>query len=229
MSLYELFLKCITIDYCQIGKSANYAIFKQGDIVYIFFEGSVGVYDWLKNLNFPAKPYKNMSNGKWYAHRGFLKAWKEIEPRLKKIVLDKSIKKIVISGFSHGAAIAVLCHEYIWYNRLDLRKSLYGYGFGCPRVIWGVKTEEIKCRWKNFTVIKNIDDIVTHVPPKFFGFIHVGRMIKIGQKKKYSCIQAHYPANILKELKIYENENVQNYKFKTVQTLHRLTKTCQKF
>jgi hypothetical protein len=83
---------------------------------------------------------------------------------------------------------------------------LEGYGFGAPRVIWGAVSEKIKSRWANFTVIRNIDDAVTHLPPAFFGYFHVGKMIEIGKKGKYGKIEAHLPQNIEKELLIYERE-----------------------
>lgn len=205
MDLYELFLKCIGIRYSQVGVSANYAIRRENELLYIFFEGSDGVNDWKRNLNFPAKAYKRMGRTVWFAHRGFLKVWKEIEPLLAKDIADRAFKRIVIAGYSHGAALAMLCYEYVWYHRPDLRDSTEGYGFGCPRVFWGIKTPNLKRRWKNFSVVRNIDDIVTHLPPVFLGYSHVGKMLEIGERGKYSPMEAHYPENILKELKAYEN------------------------
>mgnify|MGYP003301957927 CR=1 FL=1 len=84
------------------------------------------------------------------------------------------------------------------------RENIFGYGFGCPRVIFGRKSEEHKRIWKNFTVIRNIDDIVTHLPPSLLGFFHVGQMIEIGRHGKYTRIDAHRPENMLRELKLYE-------------------------
>ena len=93
-----------------------------------------------------------------------------------------------------------MCHEYIWFNRPDLREKIVGYGFGCPRIFWGLKPKKLAIRWKSFTVIRNIDDIVTHVPPLIFGYSHIGNIIKIGKRGKYSMVDAHRPENILKEL-----------------------------
>ena len=108
-------------------------------------------------------------------------------------------------SYSHGAALAVLCHEYVWYNRPDLRDRICGYGFGCPRVFWGFRTKKRMQRWKRFTVIRNVDDIVTHVPLAIWGYSHVGSMIKIGEKGKYSPVDAHRPENIMAELERREN------------------------
>ena len=205
MKLYKLFSECLSIPYLKVGVSANYAIKKEKEALYIFFEGSDGESDWKSNLDFPAKPYKRMGKTAWFAHRGFLEVWKEIEPMIAKEIKDLNIKRIITTGYSHGAAIAVLCHEYIWFNRHDLRENIEGYGFGCPRVLWGIKSEDIKRRWERFTVIRNIDDAVTHLPPSLLGYFHVGKLLEIGKKGKYTPIEAHYEQNILKELRLYES------------------------
>lgn len=202
--LYELLWECISIPYSQVGVSASYAVRKDGNTLYIFFESSNGKEDWKANLNFPAKPYKRMGRTVWFAHSGFLETWKEVEPFLGDVITDKSIKEIIIVGYSHGAALAMLCHEYVWYNRPELRASLHGYGFGAPRVFWGIKTLKLAERWKNYTVIRNIDDIVTHLPPTALGYSHVGKLLEIGKSGKYSPTDAHRSANILAELRAYE-------------------------
>ena len=204
MNLSRLFFICLHVQYSQTGISASYALKRVGSTLYLFFEGSNGANDWKNNLDFPAKAYKRMGKTVWFAHRGFLRVWKEIEAAIAKDIADETVKKIIVTGYSHGAAIALLCHEYIWYHRPDLRESGESYGFGCPRVFWGIPTKALKQRWKYFSVIRNIDDIITHLPPAFLGFSHVGKMVKIGARGKYSSIQAHYAENILKELRALE-------------------------
>lgn len=204
MSLLNLFKRCLDSKYITVENSGDYYAEIVGSTLYIFLECSDGEDDWKNNFNFPAKPYKRMGKTVWFAHRGFLKVWKSIEPYVKPYVENPSVKNVIVVGYSHGAALAVLCHEYIWYNRPDLRENIEGYGFGCPRVFWGIKTKNLKQRWKNFTVIRNINDIVTHVPPFLFGFSHVGKTIEIGKKKKYNMVDAHRPENIIKELENYE-------------------------
>ncbi len=204
MKLSALFAQCLTVQYSQTGVSANYAIRRQGDTLYLFFEDSDGINDWKRNLDFPAKAYKRMDKTIWFAHRGFLRVWKEIEPLVAGDIADQTVGKIVIAGYSHGAGIASLCHEYVWYHRADLRERMEGYGFGAPRVFWGIKSPALKKRWERFTVIRNIDDIVTHVPPALLGYTHVGKMLKIGNRGNYTAVQAHYAENIQKELYLYE-------------------------
>ena len=205
MKLTELFEKCLNVNYIRTPESGDYATERIGNTLYIYLEDSNGNEDWKNNIDFPARAYKRMGKTVWHAHWGFLRVWKSIEPFLAEEIADPSIAHIVTVGYSHGAALAVLCHEYIWFHREDLRDHMEGYGFGCPRVIWGRLTEDLKTRWRHFTVIRNLNDIVTHVPPAFLGYKHVGDMLTIGKAGKYSPVNAHRSENILKEL---EKENL---------------------
>ena len=201
MKLSALFEKCVRAQYRHVENSGDYYAERIGNTLYIYLECSNGKTDWVNNFDFPARPYRRMGRTIWYAHRGFIRVWKSIEPYIENLISDPTISNIVIVGYSHGAALAVLCHEYIWYHRPDLREVLQGYGFGCPRVFWGIQTPDLKRRWERFTVVRNIDDIVTHLPPAIFGFSHVGKMLKIGEKGRYTKIDAHRPENIITELR----------------------------
>ncbi len=202
--LYELMKECLEIPYTHVGNSADFAVRRSGHRLYIFFQDSDGGEDWKNNLDFPARAYGNIDGGSYFAHRGFVRVWEDTREHLNKYISDKTVKKIIVVGYSHGAAIALLCHECIWSLRTDLRDVQEGFGFGCPRVIWGKIGKSADERWRHFTVIRNIDDIVTHVPPALLGYTHVGRLLEIGQKGRYTAIQAHLPQNILYELKLYE-------------------------
>ncbi len=221
MNLTRLFTECLNAPYIQVENDGNYFLKKQGDTLYIFLESSNGKVDWKNNLDFlpislcgkrfdmPTKPYKDMEIC-WFAHRGLLRVWKSIEKHIAPDILDSRYRKIITVGYSHGAALAVLCHEFTWFHRPDLRDNIAGYGFGCPRVFWGIKKRDLSRRWEKFTVIRNINDIVTRVPPIWLGFSHVGKMLTIGEKGKYSNIDAHRPENILKELQIFsQSQNLQ--------------------
>ena len=200
MKLRLLFERCLAAQYHQVENAADFAFEREGATLYIYFQQSRGCEDWENNLDFPIKPYRRMGDGCWFAHRGFLRVWKAVEPYIEPIVADRSIKRAVVVGYSHGAALAVFCHEYLWFHRPDLRRRLQGVGFGCPRVVWGALPKGVQSRWKNFTVVRNIDDIVTHLPPAALGYRHVGKLLEIGAKGRYSDWDAHKAKNIEKEL-----------------------------
>lgn len=208
MRLSELFQQCCTAPYRRVENGADYALRREGNTLYLFFEPSIGLEDWKNNLDFPAKPYKRMEETVWHVHRGFLRVWKSAEGYLQQAIGERSVRKVLVAGYSHGAALAVFCHEYIWFHRPDLRASLKGYGFGCPRVVWGALPPQVWARWDGFTVIRNRNDPVTHLPPALLGYRHVGQLLEVGQKGKYKRLEAHKEENILAELKIYEERGL---------------------
>lgn len=193
----ELFKRCLNAKYTTVSEGGDYAVEINGDTLSLLFEKSDGREDWINNFDFPAKPYKNMEQS-WYCHRGFLKVWKAIEPHVADHIMNPEIRKIEIIGYSHGAAIALLCYEYCIFNRPDA--EVRGVGFGCPRVFWGAVPKEVKARFENFQVIRNGIDIVTHVPPAVFGFRHISKIVLIGDGDSRGPIKDHYPSEYLKHL-----------------------------
>lgn len=204
MKLSKIFSSLLDVKYTHLKEeTASYWFSKKGNTLTIFFEWSNGKTDWLNNFDFPAKPYRKMDD-KWYAHRGFLKVWKVIEPHLENAIKDLDIEVIDIAGYSHGAAIALLCHEYCKYNRPDCKVT--GVGFGCPRIIWGFLKTPVKRRFEGFTVIRNKQDIVTHVPPAMFGYRHPEGMLELDDGVPCNNIDAHRPEEYILSLIKYEEE-----------------------
>lgn len=205
--LLTLFEECLQINYTTVENDASFAITFKGDELTFFFERSRGVQDWKNNFDFPIKPYTSM-NSLWFAHRGFLKVWKSVEPYIKDIVMTTSAKKITIVGYSHGGALAGFAHEYIWFNRPDLRDSLASFGFGAPRIYWGILPKKLKERWNNYFVIRNAEDLVTFLPPCWLGYQDIGNLIQIGENSSYSRIDAHRPNNYINSLTKFQNINL---------------------
>lgn len=161
-------------------------------------------------LVLPAEPYKHMFDT-WRVHGGFLEVWKDMRDDIEAYVAEilenhPEIKKIKCVGYSHGAAISVLATEDMEYL-YGKSYEVSGYGFGTPRVLWGIVPEEVKYRLRNFTAVRNIPDIVTHVPPMIFGFRNAGTLIKVGKKGKYSPFKAHYAYAYIDELNAMEGES----------------------
>lgn len=199
MKLESLFNRCINIDYINVENEVSYAYEKIGKGLYLYFEQSRGKRDWAVNLDFPIKRYERTRKQPYLAHRGFLKSWLSVEKYIYPLIMQKGLEEIIITGYSHGGALAVLCYEYCIHNRNDCK--ITGYGFGAPRVIWSLSRKN-RDFWSGLTVIRNINDIVTHLPPAIFGYKHMGKLIEIGKRGKYSVTDAHKKENILKELQI---------------------------
>ena len=200
-SLYRLFEACLKREYQETQNGGSWAFDRYDSSLYLWFQHSNGITDWLNNFRAYAVPYREMTPI-WRCHKGFLSVFKPLLPYLQPLIEDNEIQRICTVGYSHGAALAVLCHEYIWYHRPDLRSSICGYGFGCPRVLYGCVPEALTQRWSHFYVIRNQDDIVTHLPPRISGYCHVGNLVTIGTLGKYSATDAHRPESYLHELSV---------------------------
>ena len=129
-------------------------------------------------------------------------------PYLEGAILDQTVKRITVVGYSHGAALALLCYDYIYDRRPDLRGNLAGYGFGSPRVFKrGHSSSSLRERFESFHYYTNRGDIVTHLPLWLFGFRHVKKPDRIGKKCAYSMTTAHRPESYQRELALAaENE-----------------------
>ena len=150
------------------------------DTMYLSFCGSDGTYyknkklttDWRQNFSIKRVPYKDMSV-KFKVHKGFLEKWKSIRDEV--LNLTDGIKKVEISGFSQGSAIALLAHEDIVFNiKIEPTTVI----FGCPRVVsWRAP----KDRWKTLTRVQLSWDMVPGLPWFIGGYKHVGEFIHKGR------------------------------------------------
>lgn len=189
--------------YIHVENDGSYLLQRDGGVLEVYFQCSNSEEDWKNNFNFPAKPYRDMKDA-WFCHRGFLKVWKSVEPHIQADIMDPTVTEIHIVGYSHGAALAQLCHEYVKFNRPDV--IVRGLGFGSPRVVWGPMSKEVKKRFEGFTVVRNGNDIVTHLPPVIFGFRHICKVVKIGESE--GLIKDHYPDRYAEALYFHDMQTL---------------------
>lgn len=195
---------------------------EENNTLYIFFEPSDGRTDWIVNFSFGRRPYKEMETP-YKVHGGFLESFRLVKDalraKIKETREDGSFKweKVVSVGYSHGGPLAALCHELVWFERPEIRKDVFGISFDGPRMFAAFKVPaELKERWAQFYVFRNHSDIVTHLPPFFFGFRHVGNKIKIGAGKNPGWIGAHYPERIKEGLEDFIKNGAPDLKEKVV-------------
>ena len=189
MTNLELFERAIRARASTAGKNTQYAIYDDGKAVYLSIEGSCDADDWRFNFDFVVTPYKHMTET-WLVHRGFATAWKLARDQIKRDVdaaLAGGNKRLMVLGFSHGAALAVLAHEFFKYNGYAPET----HAFGCPPLIW-FPTKSIKSRFANLTVHQVRGDIVT-VISKIVGYRDVGNVVHYGPVKFPSHLQHTLP------------------------------------
>jgi len=196
MNRTELFNLCMNCPWKQAGNKTTYKIAVDDSSVYLCFEGSNGDEDWKTNFRFWVKPYKRQAI-EWYAHAGFVKAWKlsrdQILDDVRTALIGNS-KSLVVTGFSHGAAIALLAHEDLTYVGLSPETVT----FGSPRVLWLPSHALIEKRFKKFSSVMTNGDLVTHIPFALFGYRHVNSQ-RIG-KPSFLSVKQHYPEAYLSSL-----------------------------
>lgn len=195
--------RCLHARYLHTAEGGDYALEVKGEILYLLFEWSDGGEDWINNLDFPAVPYRRMSQV-WYCHRGFLRVWRAMRDEIEEAVAQTLarrpwIREINCIGYSHGAAMAVLaCEDMTFLYGERLRVS--GFGFGTPRVFWGILPRSLQERLSSFYATVCVPDLVTTVPPKWLGFREVGVRLTVGKEQNYTPIRAHYAESYLEAL-----------------------------
>lgn len=191
----NLFYKCAyEIEYETVGDDVNYAFVEEKDTLYIYFQASSSLTDWVLNFLFKKKLY-----GMFKVHRGFLHAYSQVRNIVLDKVYSKKYKSVVIVGYSHGGSLTQLALEDIVFHFPNI--NAYAYAFESPRCLKVPKSK--RYLWANLKTIRNNNDLITHLPPKLFGFDDLGTMIKISgdtelvKNRMPKCIKSHYPDCVL--------------------------------
>lgn len=149
----ELFKLIKKTEYIDVGLTVDYQIKVDDEKkrIYLIFQQSHGGLDWPNNLDVAVVPYKNGMK-QFYVHRGFVRAWKSandiILGTLDAIRKQHEGYELLIIGWSHGAALAMLAAEDINFrSRKELSNPLTGerpkvITFGAPKFAFGKRTVE---------------------------------------------------------------------------------------
>lgn len=159
------------------GVETQYAVIVTDDAVWLEIQGSVQKEDWQANFAFAVVPYKKQPQ-LWLAHKGFVTRWKQARDQIVadvKTAVDRTGLPLRITGYSHGASLAVLAHEDFGFMGYDPETVV----FGCPRVLW-TPSKKIRERFAKLTRVANRGDIVTMVPFSWMLYRHVGKQITTG-------------------------------------------------
>lgn len=193
MTLCELFCAVCEERYFHLHPSeVSYRIRRVGRrTVHILFEWSHGMEDWLGNLDFC--PVRTVLSGeRLLVHRGFLRAYLAVRERLHCALSDGAIGRLIVGGYSHGAALCALTvadtHALCQARGIEVA----GVGFGAPRVLWGFGKPTVLRR---FLAVRCGHDLVTHLPPRALGFSHGSTLLSLPAPHRMTPWDAHREAS----------------------------------
>lgn len=179
----NIFTKILSISCDEIG--VQYFIGKKGDTLLISFRGTDSLKDWKTDFKFWKKriPYGNHLS-KIRVHSGFMDAYQDkcVRGQIHKVITC-DISNIYVTGHSLGAALATLCALDLQYNFPD--KFYEVTLFGCPRVGNKAFAKSYNKRLIKTIRIENGNDVVTKIPPPFFGYRHVGIRLHVGRMRSF--------------------------------------------
>lgn len=145
----------------------------RGGVMRIAFEGSISNIDWMQNFDFIATSYEERGH-KLYAHKGILTKFLGIREEIKEVVRREDPDVVILSGFSQGAGIAVLCHLCLrlWFPEILVET----HAFGSPKLFWHKNLGEVDHLFGNLNLYIIESDVVPQQPPDLFGFRRVGHV-----------------------------------------------------
>ena len=189
MTVKELYNRQLIGDWTTSGLDVQWRYSKLDDSRGLLeFQCTQTTDDWIENLKF--WPHKSKSNAGVYIHDGFYDMWDSVCMKVSAKSSDLNEgDKLIITGYSQGAALAVLAAMSFRY--LGMNVTLVT--FGCPRLFWGYVPRQVR---KNLagTHYAVRGDLVTHVPPSLFGYSRGGKCVRIGPKSMIK-VEKHEPVN----------------------------------
>ena len=177
-----------------------------GNNAVIAFRGSeeTSIADWITDLKFIKQeyPYAGTETKNIKVHHGFMEAYRSIRDAVLKEAKSIKHKRIIITGHSLGAALAML-------SALDINHNVPGkeivcYTFGAPKVGNKEFVSSYNKNIPNTFRIVNAGDYIADLPPG--SFEHCGQLCSVGEAIESSFldftakVKAHIPNTYIEAL-----------------------------
>ena len=183
---------CNVKNWHEAGDHVEWAYEQDDDTLIVYFQGSYETIDWIRDLMI--KPVY------WDAlpmriHKGFSKIEYDlvINKDFKDDVIYSDVPKIILIGYSSGAALAALfAYYFVNYN---LGKIISCYLFACPQVSW---LHHLDTLCDDTTLIRLNKDPVPRILG-LFGYRKV-KDKEIILKSNTSILKSHLPASYTKAI-----------------------------
>lgn len=161
---------------------------KDGEEALMIF-GSNQLIDWFFNLSFRFKetPYPSVTKDEIKVHKGFYRSYLTIRDYIRQRFSET--EKLVVYGQSLGAAVATFAMLDLKYNYPSI--EIDPVSTGSPRVGNESFRQSFNKYISGYRRYVCGSDLVTSVPPKSFGFIHVVEEIHLGKRRRFPSIKDH--------------------------------------
>ena len=153
-------------------KDTEYAFWTEGYVAYLSFQGSTSVTDWIYNLIF-IPIYRH-----YFVHRGIYKKYSYIKEEINEFIGNNLDKKIIFTGHSQGAGMALIAMVYSLRERDAINAG--AVLFGCPKIFNLPSWFFLKKYNKKIVSFKIRTDIIPMVLPTNAS---LGTTIKLGPSK----------------------------------------------
>ncbi|KAL9555124.1 hypothetical protein MBANPS3_002489 [Mucor bainieri] len=145
--------------------------------IYVVFRGTNSIRSAITDLVFDLTNYTPVSGAK--VHTGFYASYKAVVsdyfPAVQSQLTAYPGYKVIVTGHSLGGAQALLAGMDLFQRESRLNKNnLAIYTVGCPRVGNPAFAYYVDSTGITFSRSVNNRDIVPHVPPQAWGFLHPG-------------------------------------------------------
>ncbi|KAI9293024.1 alpha/beta-hydrolase [Neoconidiobolus thromboides FSU 785] len=170
--------------------------------VIVSYRGTKSIKNWQTNFDYEQIQYPGANNNV-LVHKGFYEATVAIQNQLEKSVLsllkDPKYKgyKLQITGISLGAALSTVSSlrwkKFLQENNLNSQMEVFAYS--SPRVGNEGFAQYIADAKYPLTRYTNLNDIVPHLPPRSFNYVHVAaeiyeRRVSFGRTEFVYCDQS---------------------------------------
>lgn len=156
------------------NKGRMYAYFLHSSatgLTLVAFTGTAFEDDWLMNLVFKQVPPVTLDNvmPSVAVHLGFYTLYSIVQAEIRKLLecYAKCTRRLVVTGYSLGAALATVCAYDVC--KLPGMPKLTLYTFGGPRVFNPLGAEQLDRMVPDHWRIYNTEDIVKDMPPSVCG------------------------------------------------------------
>lgn len=139
--------------------------------IYIVFRGSSSVRNWIEDLEIKKVDYVTFPECNCKVHDGFYKSTKNVMDQVStsvELLQKQYVYDIIVTGHSYGAATAQLTAMELYAK--GIHSSVYN--FGQPLIGDTAYAVFVNTKIDNLWRIVHNKDMVPHIPPEEFGYLH---------------------------------------------------------